>query len=134
MKIYAPFIGVLCFLCLSCEDDTVGYNEIVKPNGKIVQFNELSAGTSTSFLSSSKAYDAPAPWVTGALLERFNNGDLLYDNPYNEESGLGPVYAGYSCGSCHKNAGRTPSSLFSQGGSGNYGFSSMLVYIIRKNG
>lgn len=134
MKIYSPFIGVLLLLCLSCEDDTVGYNEIVKPNGKIAQFNELSAGTATSFLSSSKAYDTPAPWVTGALLERFNNGDLLYDNPYNEESGLGPVYAGYSCGSCHKNAGRTPSSLFSQGGSGNYGFSSMLVYIIRKNG
>lgn len=48
--------------------------------------------------------------------------------------GLGPVYAGYSCGSCHRNAGRTKPTLWSEGGSGSYGFSSMLVYISRKNG
>lgn len=48
--------------------------------------------------------------------------------------GLGPVYAGYSCGSCHSNAGRTKPALWADGGSGNYGFSAMLVYVTRKNG
>ena len=58
--------------------------------------------------------------------------------------GLGPVYAGYSCGSCHRNAGRTKPALWTQVGtdddgtpvygSGEYGFSSMLVYVTRKNG
>ena len=33
-----------------------------------------------------------------------------------------------------RNAGRTKPTLWSEGGSGNYGFSSMLVYITRKNG
>lgn len=125
---------LLVFLLFSCEKESVDEGVITKPNGAVAQFDELSAGRSTVFMSSSKAYDTPAAWVTGSLSSRFNNGDLLYDNPYTEESGLGPVYAGYSCGSCHKNAGRTPSSLFSQGGSGNYGFSSMLVYLVRKNG
>jgi CxxC motif-containing protein (DUF1111 family) len=44
------------------------------------------------------------------------------------------VYAGYSCGSCHRNAGRTKPGIWSEGGSGSYGFSAMLVYITRKNG
>lgn len=127
-----PILFLLFFS--SCDDETSTDDMMTKPNGDIALFDELSAGRSTIFLSSSKAYDTPASWVTGSLASRFNNGDLLYDNPYTEASGLGPVYAGYSCGSCHKNAGRTPSSLFSQGGSGNYGFSSMLVYITRKNG
>lgn len=127
----------LLFLSLflwACNKEAINEGVITKPNGSVAQFDELSAGSSTIFMSSSKAYDTPAAWVTGSLSSRFNNGDLLYDNPYTEESGLGPVYAGYSCGSCHKNAGRTPSSLFSQGGSGSYGFSSMLVYLTRKNG
>lgn len=127
-------ILILSFYLYACDDATIGYEDIIKPNGDVAKYSELSAGNSTVFISSSKAYDTPAPWVTGALSSRFNNGDLLYDNPFNEETGLGPVYAGYSCGSCHKNAGRTPSSLITQGGSGNYGFSSMLIYPIRKNG
>lgn len=118
----------------ACEEATLEYEAIMKPNGDIAKYSELSAGTSTIFLTSSKAYDMPAPWVTNSLSIRFNNGDILYDNPFTEESGLGPVYAGYSCGCCHKNAGRTPSTIYSQYGSGNYGFSSMLVYIVRKNG
>ena len=97
----------------------------------------LSAGTATNFLTSSKAYDFEASWVSGIYSSRFNEGDGLYDDvrtSSNQDGGLGPVYAGYSCGSCHRNAGRTKPTLWSEGGSGNYGFSSMLVYITRKNG
>jgi CxxC motif-containing protein (DUF1111 family) len=98
----------------------------------------LSAGTSTIFSTSSFAYDTDAEWLSSDLKLRFNRGDKLYDNVRTSTNdyggGLGPVYAGYSCGSCHRNAGRTKPGIWSEGGSGSYGFSAMLVYITRKNG
>lgn len=136
MKRFFVMAVASCFL-YACHD-TAEDNYIIKPSGKAAKPAELSAGTATNFLSSSKAYDNPAPWVTGSLNERFNSGDQLYDDARStgEEigGGLGPVYAGYSCGSCHKNAGRTKPTLFTDGGSGKYGFSSMLIYISRKDG
>lgn len=98
----------------------------------------LSAGISTNFLNSSFAYDMESDWVQGVYAKRFTSGDGLYDDVRTSSNGvgggLGPVYAGYSCGSCHRNAGRTKPTLWSEGGSGSYGFSSMLVYVTRKNG
>ena len=106
----------------------------------------LSAGTSTVFVNSSYAYDTDADWVSNIPdnQRRFIMGDGLYDDLMTQSQGLGPVYAGYSCGSCHRNAGRTKPALWTQVGtdddgtpvygSGEYGFSSMLVYVTRKNG
>ncbi len=98
----------------------------------------LSAGTSTIFANSSKAYDTEADWVSGSYASRFVRGDKLYDDMRTSSNGygggLGPVYAGYSCGSCHSNAGRTKPALWADGGSGPYGFSAMLVYVTRRNG
>lgn len=121
----------------ACDDmDSAGLDaiDIVVPQGYA-----LSAGTSTVFINSSVAYDTNAPWVTGEYLTRFHRGDKLYDDARTSASGstgggLGPVYAGYSCGSCHRNAGRTRPALWNDGGSGPYGFSSMLVYVTRRNG
>ncbi|MDR2953954.1 MAG: thiol oxidoreductase [Prevotella sp.] len=127
---------ITAFAACSDNDDDIIY----KPNGKVAHPDELSAGTSTVFMSGIRAYDTPASWVKGDMLTRFNLGDQLYDDPRTTDQddpikgGLGPLYAGYSCGSCHKNAGRTYPTLFSEGGSGKYGFSSMLVYITRKSG
>ena len=126
--------SIFCLLaCSACDDDGIGVLDIEIPEGYA-----LSAGTSTIFLSSSVAYDTPADWITGAYDVRFTRGDRLYDDVRTSNNGhgggLGPVYAGYSCGSCHRNAGRTKPSLWTEGGSGSYGFSSMLVYISRKNG
>ena len=128
---------LLSFL-LACED---GLDDrlIPKTSGDVAQLEELSAGLSTTFMASSKAYDQPASWVEGSLLTRFTAGDALYDDARTGDSdpitgGLGPVYAGYSCGACHKNAGRTTPTLHTLGGSGAANFSSMLVYISRKNG
>lgn len=124
----------LLLSCMACEkDEKMDMDKVNVPNGYA-----LSAGTSTIFLNSSVAYDTEADWVTGANASRFNNGDGLYDDVRTSSNtdggGLGPVYAGYSCGSCHRNAGRTKPTLWENGGSGNYGFSSMLVYITRRNG
>ena len=125
-----------------CEDNDIrDIRDLEVPDGYA-----LSAGTSTIFKNSSYAYDTDADWVSGiaANKRRFAHGDRLYDNPLNSGSGLGPVYAGYSCGSCHRNAGRTKPAVWTQVGtdpdgtpvygSGSYGFSSMLVYVTRKNG
>ncbi len=125
----------------SCEDDSMDVMDIDVPDGYA-----LSAGTSTVFVNSSYAYDTDADWVSNIPdnQRRFIKGDGLYDDLMTQSMGLGPVYAGYSCGSCHRNAGRTKPALWTQVGtdddgtpvygSGEYGFSSMLVYVTRKNG
>ena len=137
-----PF-GYLVLMALAgCEDkDALDADDVEVPEGYV-----LSAGTSTVFKSSSFAYDTDADWVADipANSKRFTHGDRLYDNPMNSGNGLGPVYVGYSCGSCHRNAGRTKPALWTQTGtdpggtpvygSGQYGFSSMLVYVTRRNG
>lgn len=124
---------VVALALMSCDDEGLDVLDIEVPEGYA-----LSAGTSTIFMNSSKAYDSEADWVTGALASRFTRGDRLYDDMRTSSNdyggGLGPVYAGYSCGSCHGNAGRTKPALWSDGGSGPYGFSAMLVYVTRKNG
>ncbi len=124
---------VVALALMSCDDEGLDVLNIEVPEGYA-----LSAGTSTIFMNSSKAYDSEAEWVTGALASRFTRGDRLYDDMRTSSNdyggGLGPVYAGYSCGSCHGYAGRTKPALWSDGGSGPYGFSAMLVYVTRKNG
>lgn len=131
LKYTIPLLSAL-ILC-SCEEDGIDVLDVEVPDGYT-----LSAGTSTIFLNSSYAFDTEADWVTGNNLTRFIRGDRLYDDVRTSTNanggGLGPVYAGYSCGSCHRNAGRTRPAIWSDGGSGAYGFSAMLVYVSRKNG
>ncbi|MBQ7361527.1 MAG: thiol oxidoreductase [Bacteroidaceae bacterium] len=131
-KLYKLSFLLGIFFCISCEDG-IEMQDIEVPAGY-----ELSAGTSTVFMNSSLAYDSPAEWVTGDNYSRFIRGDKLYDDVRTSDNGhgggLGPVYAGYSCGSCHRNAGRTKPGHWSEGGSGSYGFSAMLIYVTRKNG
>ena len=120
----------------ACDVDEEGFTEA---DFEVPTGYALSAGTSTIFSTSSSAFDSEADWVTGDLKKRFMRGDKLYDDARTSSNGygggLGPVYAGYSCGSCHRNAGRTKPALWEDAeGSGSYGFSSMLVYVTRKNG
>lgn len=143
MNIFRKYSWALVGICLAtaCSDgDQLEADDMEVPNGYA-----LSAGTSTIFYNSAFAYDQPAKWVTGAYNARFNSGDQLYDNVKSTNNngqggGLGPVYAGYSCGSCHRNAGRTEPSYWtavkngSDDASGQYGFTSMLIYVSKKNG
>ena len=134
---YTLLIAGLATLGACTDDDKLDVTDIDIPQGY-----ELSAGTATGFYNSSVAYDQEARWVTGAYKARFKSGDQLYDNvkSSNENGhggGLGPVYGGYSCGSCHRNAGRTEPTYWtnfkngSDDGSGPYGFTSSLIYITR---
>ena len=143
---YAFLLGGTVVLA-SCEDDDgITASDIDVPSGYA-----LSAGISTVFTQSTFAYDSDADWLSGAYSTRFNRGDRLYKDARTSSAGqgggLGPVYAGYSCESCHRNSGRTVSAnswkAWNNGAkdedgytmaSGTSGFSSMLVYITRKNG
>ncbi|MBR1594677.1 MAG: thiol oxidoreductase [Alloprevotella sp.] len=138
-RLLFTLLSLVAFIACD-ESDQLTVEDIDVPDGYA-----LSAGTGTVFFRSSVAYDQPAPWVTGAYDARFTTGDRLYDNVKTTNNngyggGLGPVYAGYSCGSCHRNAGRTEPSYWtavkngSDDASGQYGFTSMLIYITRKNG
>lgn len=120
------------FSIQSCQE--AKEEDIFTSSGRLADPAELSAGSSTVFTASSKAFDTPAGWATGDLYRRFLSGDKLYDDPRVTGSGLGPLYVGYACGSCHVNAGRTLPTLFSNGGSGSYGFSSFLTFLRSKNG
>lgn len=137
------YLSLLTVILSSCEGegqmDVIDFE--IKHDKELSNGYALSAGTSTTFNNSSKAYDIDAEWLQGKYASRFQNGNRLYDNVTNN---YGPVYAGYSCGSCHMNAGRTTPGVWNylytddKGkkvyGSGTNGMSSMLVYISRKNG
>ncbi len=142
MKYLSLSVATLSLFSLSaCEEDTEGVDNFLAEHSRDLETYCLSAGTSTVFYNSSKAYDIDAEWLSGTYAKRFQTGNRLYDNVTDN---YGPVYAGYSCASCHKNAGRTSPGTWNQigtdedgtpvYGSGTNGMSSMLVYVSRKNG
>lgn len=129
------------FLLASCEKEHISVDSFTDSHTSELDDYYLSAGTSTIFYNSSKAYDIDAEWLSGTYASRFQHGNRLYDNVTDN---YGPVYAGYSCGSCHMNAGRTIPGVWNEistdpdgtkvYGSGTNGMSAMLIYILRKNG
>lgn len=147
IKTIPIFVGILLFT--ACQNDEgLTVEDISIPSNYA-----LSAGISTVFTQSTFAYDTGADWLSGVYDKRFTQGDRLYNDARTSATngdiggGLGPVYAGYSCESCHRNTGRTvpanawetwnKSAKDEEGysvASGSSGFSSMLVYITRTNG
>lgn len=93
-KFFLLGVWLSFFSLVACNDDEgITVADIDVPEGYA-----LSAGTSTIFINSSKAYDSEADWVTGSLSTRFNRGDRLYDDVRTSSNGygggLGPVYGG----------------------------------------
>lgn len=135
------FTLLISALMPSCQKDTEGIDAFSEEHASDLSNYYMSAGTSTIFYNSSKAFDIDAEWLSGTYATRFQHGNRLYDNVTDN---YGPSYAGYSCGSCHMNAGRTSPGTWNQigtdadgtpvYGSGTNGMSAMLVYVLRKNG
>ena len=103
--------------------------------------NLYQGGDLTVFDNTAMAYDTPNALILEheEFYDRFFNGDLLYEldhvaNPAPVEGtgGLGPLYCGKSCETCHSGAGRTASTLFSHGGTG-YDFSTFLTFMRTPN-
>ena len=79
--------GLFPCLLWSCEKEGTDQQYVEVPEGFA-----LSAGTATNFLTSSKAYDFEASWLSGIYSSRFNDGDGLYDDvrtSSNQDGGLG---------------------------------------------
>lgn len=55
--------------------------------------------------------DAPIAGLSAEWLDRFADGDALFDAPYLESQGLGPAYIRPSCASCHADDGRGPGEV-----------------------
>lgn len=143
---HSLLFSIMLSLNACSDDDGIDIIDIKVPEGYA-----LSADISTIFLNSSTAYDVEANWVAGKYLTRFNSGNKLYDNAIPsgkdvEAGGLGPLYAGFSCRSCHMTTGRTKPSIWANYDeskcdadgfctvSGETGFTAGLIYITRKNG
>lgn len=99
-------------------------------------------GDLTIFEATTAAFDTPSDFLASdpVGLARFLAGDVLYDRPRVASpasipgtGGLGPLYVGKACSTCHLGAGRTKSTLFTHGGTG-FDFSTFLVFLRSKNG
>jgi len=55
--------------------------------------------------------DVPLRGSTSAMVERFLEGDALFDAVFREADGLGPLYIRTACASCHDGAGRGPGAV-----------------------
>lgn len=82
----------------------------------------------TSFLSTTNAFEQPAPAVERqGLYQSFKNGEALFEKPFMSNrggvrGGLGPVYIRTSCLHCHPNYGhgtRIPEGPFNTNSIGN---------------
>jgi len=55
--------------------------------------------------------DLPLAGVSAEWRARFDDGDFLFDVPFREADGLGPLYIRSSCGGCHQAAARGPGTV-----------------------
>ena len=58
--------------------------------------------------AASHASDVPVNGTSAADVIKFNDGDTLFDTPFREPDGLGPVFVRDACGACHDGAARGP--------------------------
>lgn len=108
-------------------------------------YNVLQGGDLTVFDNTSMALDRPSRPITDNALyfERWQLGDVAWGTdrvansvenpPPPGTGGLGPLYVGKSCSTCHAGDGRTKSTLYTHGGTG-YDFSSFLTFLRTPNG
>lgn len=55
--------------------------------------------------------DGPLPGLDEAWMDRFFEGDALFEAPFREADGLGPVYIRHACASCHADDARGPGAV-----------------------
>lgn len=55
--------------------------------------------------------DLPIAGLTDDQMKRFDDGDALFEQPFREAQGLGPLYIRQACSSCHANDGKGPGAV-----------------------
>lgn len=66
----------------------------------------LLGGDNTVFDTSDEAFTNPVPLLTADELERFEEGDELFEEIWRGNDGLGPIFNATSCEGCHVADGR----------------------------
>lgn len=61
----------------------------------------VSCGPSLPMVRSDTSSDLPLRGLDDTWQARFDEGDRLFDVPFREADGLGPLFIRQSCGSCH---------------------------------
>lgn len=131
MKTTSIYLGaaLMCGIALltSCSDDEIK-NEPVPEEKKLPEWFYAGGELGTSLLSTSNAFEQPAPAVElQGFYQSFKNGEALFEKPFmanqsGVRSGLGPVYIRTSCVHCHPNYGhgtRVPEGSFNTNEIGN---------------
>ncbi|HEV7556604.1 MAG TPA: hypothetical protein VGO00_14165, partial [Kofleriaceae bacterium] len=54
------------------------------------------------------ASDVPIDGLSADDVAKFRDGDALFDLPFREPDGLGPLYVRTACGACHSDGSRGP--------------------------
>jgi CxxC motif-containing protein (DUF1111 family) len=62
-------------------------------------------------MRSDTSSDLPVRGLDAQWLARFDEGDRLFDVPFREADGLGPLYIRQACSSCHDGAARGPGTV-----------------------
>lgn len=86
-------MGFVCiFLALACQDEAAAPRE-----GRV--------------LARARPGDAPSSGLSGDWNRRFLRGGALFEQPFREAQGLGPLFIRQSCDSCHAGDGRGPGTV-----------------------
>lgn len=99
------------FILPACSDDeNIDTPEVEDPT--IAEQFFAGGELGTSFISTSKAFEQPAPAVVqNGLFQSFNRGEKMFEKPFTannnggEREGLGPLYVRSSCLHCHPGYG-----------------------------
>lgn len=109
---YNPSLLIAALLAassISCTEDTPTPGPGDNGENTMPEWYYTGGQLGTTFLSTSNAFEQPAPAVEQAgMYQSFKNGEALFEKPFmaNEtgtRSGLGPVYIRTSCVHCHPN-------------------------------
>lgn len=124
MKSYYLMMALSAMSLTACNDDeniTAEEDGGVQPPSEMPDWYYAGGQLGTSFLSTSNAYEQPAPAVEAAgLYQSFKYGEALFEKPFMSNNsgvrkGLGPVYIRTSCEHCHPGYGhgqRVPAGSF----------------------
>jgi CxxC motif-containing protein (DUF1111 family) len=90
------FLAIGLVLIAACNDEPAA--SVAAPPSRDVPGVLLAASTTDE-----DPVDTPFPNLTPEQLERFEEGEEVFDKVFTPETGLGPLFNGASCAECHEN-------------------------------
>lgn len=117
MKEFSKYLSYTAMLvaalaAASCSDDKPDPNPNPGKEEDVAEQYYAGGKLGTAFVSTSKAYEQPAPAIDESdMFLTFNRGEKMFEKPFTsnvnggEREGLGPLYVRTSCIHCHPGYG-----------------------------